>query len=202
MAPGKGNCRSDENGTRYFESRCLGEEVQFEQQLEALFPGRVEQPSANANLPSGIYFVYILAIDGKPVIVGHGKRNRAMVIFDSVETTTGSHIKALTVRLYALFGGETAVFSRYLIQCTGKEEARMIESQLQRNLGGNALALPMEIEGKLLDGIEERSAAWMALKMALCSSFDGISDLRKWRREGILGDETWEIISTRLRLGE
>lgn len=182
--------------------RCLGENVQFEQQLEELFPGRVERPSSDENLPVGIYCVYILEIDGVPVVVGHGKKNRAMVIFDSVETITGSHIKAIIVRLHALYGGDAAVFSRYVIQCSGKEEARMIEAEIHRKIGGNTSTLSKKIQGRLFDGIQEKSAAWMALKMALCSSFDGISDLRKWRREGILGDEAWEIISLRLRLGD
>jgi uncharacterized membrane protein len=40
----------------------------------------------------------------------------------------------------------------------------------------------------------------MALRIALCSSFDGISDLKKWRREGIIDDQTWEIVADKLKL--
>lgn len=42
----------------------------------------------------------------------------------------------------------------------------------------------------------------MVLRMALCSSFDGLSDLRLWRREGILQDDVWNDLKDRLALGD
>jgi len=40
----------------------------------------------------------------------------------------------------------------------------------------------------------------MVLRMALCSSFDGITDLKRWRRDRILDDQRWEQIAERLQL--
>jgi hypothetical protein len=40
----------------------------------------------------------------------------------------------------------------------------------------------------------------MLLEIALASSFDGLSDLKTWRRKGILDDCVWQVISKKLQL--
>jgi hypothetical protein len=40
------------------------------------------------------------------------------------------------------------------------------------------------------------------LEIALASSFDGLSDLKTWRRKGILDDCVWQVISKKLQLDE
>jgi hypothetical protein len=44
--------------------------------------------------------------------------------------------------------------------------------------------------------------AKMLLEIALASSFDGLSDLKTWRRKGILDDCVWQVISKKLQLDE
>ena len=51
---------------------------------------------------------------------------------------------------------------------------------------------------KILINIDSRQ--WVYLKLALLSSFDGLSDLKKWRRKGVISDADWEVISTRLQI--
>jgi hypothetical protein len=41
---------------------------------------------------------------------------------------------------------------------------------------------------------------YLILEIALLSSFDGLSDLKKWRTNGILNDEIWGEVANRLRL--
>ncbi len=172
----------------------------FSDQLSQAFPNRVERPRAVSDIPAGVFFVYILTINDRPIVAGHGKKNRARVIFDSSELVTGSHIKAMPVRLYTLFGGDDPAFARYLIRCASKDEAKKIELEIHRKFGGNTRSMPSEMQRKLFSGLVPHTPAWMVLRMALSSSFDGISDLKKWRREGILDDETWAVIADKLKL--
>ena len=72
--------------------------------------------------------VYILVFNNNPIVLGHGQRNRSKVIFDNENQITSSHLKALFVRLYNLYGnGE---FNRYIISCQNKDEAKKIEVKL------------------------------------------------------------------------
>lgn len=176
------------------------QKMNFIDQLHKKYPDRIENPAQRADILPRIFYVYILTVGDQPVVVGHGRKNRAKVIFDSVEYTTFGHIKAFTVRLHALFGEEDDVFAQHLIRCESKDEARQIEADIHREFGGNSLAIPARIRDRLFQDIAERSPAWMALRMALASSFDGIGDLKKWRREGILDDKAWKIVADRLRL--
>ncbi len=89
--------------------------MNFFDQLEVRYPGRVERPTEASDIRSDFFYVYILTIGEQPIIVGHGKRNRARVIFDSETSTTPNHIKALTVRLHLLFANAGSVYGRYLI---------------------------------------------------------------------------------------
>ncbi|MCF7785894.1 MAG: hypothetical protein K9N47_07215 [Prosthecobacter sp.] len=174
--------------------------MSFIEILDKKYPERIKHPTQTTDILPGIFYVYILTIGDRPVVVGHGRKNRAKVIFDSVEFTTSGHIKAFTVRLHSLFGEEGAIFGRHLIPCESKDEAKQIEAGIHREFGGNSLATPPRIRDQLFHDIAERSPAWMVLRMALASSFDGITDLKKWRREGILDDGTWSLVADRLKL--
>lgn len=168
--------------------------------LDALYPGRVLIPASVGDIPKGAYMVYVLTYNDKPVVVGHGRSNRAKVIFDDRHSITSGHIKAFFVRVYHLLGQGT--FERFLIPCGDKSEAETIEKDLHDKIKGNTRELPQELETLLLKDIEIHSPAWMALRMAQSSSFDGLSDLRGWRKLGILCDQTWKIVSERLQLSD
>jgi len=170
-------------------------------ELRNRFPNRQVRELARVDdIPPEAYCVYILTIDEQAVVVGHGRKNRARVIFDDRDTITPNHIKAMIVRLYTLYGPASAVKGRFLIKCESKAEANELEKQIQRAHGGNTLNVPDFISDELLNGLPESSPIRMVLRMALCSSFDGINDLKRWRREGILGDELWNPIVERLQL--
>jgi hypothetical protein len=142
--------------------------------------------------------VYILLFNGNPIVLGHGKKNRSKVIFDNEQQITSSHLKAFIVRLYNLYGnGE---FNRYIIGCENKEEAQAIESNLHKQIGGNNRNIPAEIRKQLFNDLNPKSPSYLVLEIALRSSFDGLSDLRKWRADGILSNTIWLDISRRLRL--
>ncbi len=164
------------------------------EQLEKFVPNRVERPEKISDLESGIFYVYILSVDNLPIVVGHGKRNRARVIFDTVTSITPNHIKAMTVRLHLLFGRDRVEFERYVIRCDSKREAAKIEAAIHGTFGGNKLVVPETLLEDLLRGLDSHPLSKMVLKMALCSSFDGIADLRRWRKKGILEDSVWEPI--------
>ena len=89
---------------------------------------------------------------------------------------------------------------RYLIECDSKQEAQQIEKDLHEKIGGNKRALSDEITQAIFRGIKPESLTEMALRIALNSSFDGLSDIKLWRRKGILNDETWLQIKRKLRL--
>ena len=174
--------------------------MSLHQELVRTYCNRVEFPKEIADIHDGLFFVYILAVDDRPIVAGHGKKNRARVIFDRLGNPTTGHIKALTIRMHSIFGSADSKFERYLIKCNGKEEAKATEKEVHRKFGGNKSSISEDMRKKLFRDIEAHSPAWMALKMALCSSFDGISDLKKWRRNGILDDKTWKVVASRLGL--
>lgn len=155
-------------------------------QLENNYPQRVKIPAGVKELPRGKYMVYILALDENLIVVGHGKYNRAKVIFDDKNNITSGHIKAIFVRAYHLFG--EGVFQRFIIECDDKKEAMLIEGDIHKSMGGNSRDLPDGVMAKLFQDFETGSLPCMVIRMALCSSFDGIADLTGWRRKGILAD--------------
>jgi hypothetical protein len=170
----------------------------MKEKLNQLYPGRIISPIDLNEISKNNYLVYILTYNDIPIVLGHGKRNRAKVIFDNREQITTSHIKALFVRLYTLFGN--GVFERYIIDCNSKDEAKIIENLLHKEIGGNNRIIPTEIRQKLFDGIDQNSVTYLVLEIALRSSFDGLSDIRKWRADNILSNEVWCQISEKLEL--
>lgn len=166
--------------------------------LQNLYPNRIISPNNMNAIPNNGYMVYVLVFNDNPIVLGHGRKNRAKIIFDNENQITSGHIKAIFVRLYNLFGiGE---FERYIINCQNKEEAKEIEKKLHNQIGGNNRNIPIEIRNQLFDGLEPNSVSYLVLEIALRSSFDGLSDIRKWRADGILSDLIWNDISQRLRL--
>jgi len=166
--------------------------------LQQLYPNRIVKAESIEDIPTSCYMVYILSYDGNPIVLGHGKKNRSKVIFDNLNQITSGHFKALYVRLYILFGEGT--FERYLITCVDKNEAKSIEKALHQTIGGNHRNIPVGIKNQLFNNLNTNSTAYLLLEIALKSSFDGLSDLKKWRNDGILSDEIWHEISERLQL--
>jgi hypothetical protein len=166
--------------------------------LNKLYTNIVNNPQNVNDLVNNIYYVYVLTYNNSPIVVGHGKKNRAKVIFDDSGIVTQSHLKALLVRLYRIFGDGD--FSQYVISCTSKEEAKIIERNLHINIGGNRNEIDQNLLTRLFDGINIDSRQYIYLKLALLSSFDGLSDLKKWRRNGVISDADWEVISNRLQI--
>ena len=97
------------------------------EKLESLYPNRILKPISLKEIARGKYLVYILTLNDKPIVVGHGKQNRAKIIFDDKNQTTSNHLKALFVRIYRLFS-EGFQFNQYVIECENKEEAKSIEA--------------------------------------------------------------------------
>lgn len=172
--------------------------IPMQKSLEALFPGRVVVPRGLSDIPGNAYMVYVLSVDGKPIVVGHGRKNRASILFDDLHSITKGHIKALFVRLYHLYG--SGRFERYIIRCAGKTEAADAEKIVHQHIGGNHREIPAPIRAKLFEGLPEESVARLLLEIAIRSSYDGLSDLRKWRSDGLLNDAVWRELSGKLKL--
>ena len=166
--------------------------------LNQLHPNRISNPQNADELINNVYYVYILTFNDSPIVVGHGKKNRAKVIFDDINTITQGHLKAFLIRIYRIFSD--GLFNQFVINCDNKEEAKIIENNLHLNIGGNRNAINQDLLFSLFDGIDVNSKQWVYLKLALLSSFDGLSDLKKWRREGVISDEDWVVISNRIQL--
>lgn len=169
--------------------------------LRQEFGDRLLQISSRSDIPKGVCLVYILLCGDQALVVGEGKENRARVITDSRTSITPGHKKSLKVRLYLLYGDQSKIFSAFVIKCDSKDTAREIEKRIHRTIGGNDNTIDSEVIENLLRGLENSSLAWLLLKQALFSAFDGISDLKKWRREGLIKDDTWAEICKRLEIG-
>ncbi|MCC7306722.1 MAG: hypothetical protein IT173_04100 [Acidobacteria bacterium] len=171
----------------------------LEETLNHLYPDRVIRLDDRNSIPGNEYMVYVLGHNNIAIVVGHGKRNRAAVIFDDLNRKTPAHLKALLVRIYRLFNNSG--FDRFIISCGDKNAAKTIEKHLHNEIGGNSCAIPEPLMKSLTDGIRD-DYALLFLNLAACSSFDGLHDLRKWRRKGLISDSTWGVLSKKLRLEE
>jgi hypothetical protein len=121
------------------------------------------------------------------------------VIFDDLAHKSTVHINALIVRLHHLFGRDNSVIERYFIPCASKAEALAIEKAVHTLIGGNTLQLDPAIEAQLFAGLDPAGVPHLLLRIALASSYDGLSDLRGWKKTGILDQPTWDVISERLK---
>jgi hypothetical protein len=142
----------------------------------------------------------MLFYGNRALVAGEGQETRARVITDGLEINPPAHIKAMKVRLYLLYGSNDRGFRAFIIKCNSKVEARRIEKEVHVTIGGNNSEIGPEILNQLFDPLEDGSLASIFLRQALCSSYDGISDLKKWRREGIIADDVWQVICESLKL--
>jgi hypothetical protein len=172
----------------------------IETTLRNLFPDRLLTPASVEEIPRDGYLVYILERNDEALVVGHGQKNRAKVIFDDLDRTTNGHIKAIFVRLHHLDANEKTRFSRYVITCDDKKHAQVVEAQLHTLIQGNHREVPESIEASLFGGLPDTSIAKMLLKIAIASAFDGLYDLKSWRKKGIIDEQTWQIVSAKLQL--
>jgi len=166
-------------------------------QLNILLENRVQIVSSVSDIPNDGYMVYVLSLDERAIVVGHGQKNRAKIICDNISTSTSGHIKAIFVRLYHKYC-DSQNYSRFVIPCENKKEAQEIEHRVHSVIGGDNRDLPKEIINALFENLKSDSIVYLVLKIALLSSYDGLSDLRGWRNKGLLDDSTWQVISERL----
>ena len=129
--------------------------------------------------------VYIFGMNGRAIVVGHGKKNRAKVICDDRDRLTATHIKSLFVRCCSIYG--KGPFEKFIIPCDDKKSALKAERDIQDLIGGNVLRLPIKVEKQLFEGIKPGSMTDLLLRMAMASSFSGIADLLKWAHLGPRG---------------
>jgi hypothetical protein len=167
--------------------------------LQKAYPNRVLVLKKASEIPTDKQLVYILTYNDNAIVVGRGKKNRADVIFDDLENIT-VHVKALKVRLHHLFRQGNDIFARYIITCQNEAESKEIEKRLHEKIGGNTLNVDERLIQRLFKGINKGSPEWIVLKIALCSSYDGISDLKKWKREGIVDANLWKAINDKLKI--
>jgi len=169
--------------------------------LESAFPGQLMAPSCRSDIPKNkAYMIYVLVRNDHAIVTGHGKFNRAQVIFDDKNHVTKNHIKAVYVRLYHLFGQSTDRYERYVIVFPSKPEAVAAESAMHKIIGGNKLSLPVSITEALFRGLDPKGRPMLFLKIALASAYDGFTDLRGWQKLGLIEASESAIIAEKLGL--
>lgn len=166
--------------------------------LLELFPGQVSTPLTVNDIPNSQYVVYVLAHNDTPIVVSSGQKNRAKILFDTIETKTNSHLKTFKVRVYRLNYVEG--FAKFIVQCQNKNIACEREAHLHQLIGGNNNQLPEELKNWLFAGIGNDTIPHLLINLAMLSSFDGLADLKKWRQAGIIRNDVWQIISNKLQL--
>ena len=149
-------------------------------------------------IPLNQQMVYILLFNGNAIIVGRGQKNRAKVIFDSLDKFT-DHYKATMVRLYNLYEND-AKYTRIIIPCKDKKESESIEKNLHNEIGGEGIFLTNKIKSGLFSDLDDNSLENMLIKIILISSYNGISDLRNWRKCDLLTQEVWNRISEKFKI--
>ena len=90
--------------------------------------------------------------------------------------------------------------SSSILLCSDKKEAQEIEKELHNKVGGNNRNIPENVKTLLLKELNPNSTTYLLIQIALRSSYDGLSDLKKWRKDGLIDDETWSEITKRLHL--
>lgn len=158
-------------------------------------------PQVLGDIPKNEPLVYILTYNNAPIIVGVGKKDQASVIFHELNYYPRAHKKAISVRLHLIYG-EVKLLKRYIIVCDDQPQANRIEKKIHRDKGGRGLNIPEGIRDQLFRGIPIESNSYILLNIALLSSYDALDDLLKWRKHRFVDDDTWGIISDRLKLNE
>ena len=150
-------------------------------------------------IPKDKYLIYALSVNDKYVVLGRGKYNRAKVIFDDIENISYNHIKSFKVRLYHLFTSNLK-FKREIIIVNSINQAKKLEKEKHKYLGGNSLVIDRQIEDRLFNLCKDEEIVTLLLRIALRSSFSGLYDLRKWYKEKIISEFHWKKISNILQL--
>ena len=163
--------------------------------ISTLYPA-TKLITSEDEIPQG-YMVYILLYNGSAIVVGQGQADRAKVIFVSSTGKTPTHYKSMLVRLYMRYES-TGVYDRLIIPCKTQADARTIEANLHSLIGGTGINLTPAITTALYHGVTPGSVEELLIKQALLSSFDGLSDLRKWNNAGIINPKVWEVIQSKL----
>jgi hypothetical protein len=163
-----------------------------------IYAGKLKQVNTPDDIPVNKYMVYIFGMNGRAIVVGHGKKNRAKVICDDRDRLTATHIKSLFVRCCSIYG--KGPFEKFIIPCDDKKSALKAERDIQDLIGGNVLRLPIKVEKQLFEGIKPGSMTDLVLRMAMASSFSGIADLLKWAHLGLLTADVKNIISQKLAI--
>jgi len=167
---------------------------------KSTYSDRAKEINSINDIPSNDeYMVYILERDDKTIINGHGKFNRARVIFDDEFTLTNTHIKSLIARINHIYG-EEATYKRYIIECDSKKEAEAIEKHLHAEIGGNTKFYAEGVKEKLFDGVDETSE--MLINIMINSAFDGQSDLKKWFKQGIIPDHVMKVVVEKFKISK
>jgi hypothetical protein len=157
-----------------------------------------------SDMKSEDYYVYILACNARTIATGHGKRNRAKVIFDPKEGKTTCHKKSIFIRACNVLN--TNGLKRYFVKCKSKEEAEEIEKNLHKVIKGNESNIevyrekffPLAKGNPLGKSKDINEIADVVTAMAFHSGYDGINDLRKWRTEKLISEEVCMIIEKKL----
>lgn len=55
----------------------------------------VYQPATRSDIPRNCYMVYVLGFNDVAIVTGHGRQQRAKVIFDDLAHITSEHFKTL-----------------------------------------------------------------------------------------------------------
>ena len=161
----------------------------------------VLMPKALNELSSGVEYVYILAFDNVAVVTGRGKRDRAKVIFDSLDKSPTDHFKAIFVRAYNKLN--PAKLKRYVIACSDVQESQKIEVLLHKKIGGNTTKVDFFKErffpnSEIPLGSDGCHVVDVVIAMAFNSSYSGLTDLKKWRKKHLISDDIWHEIEKRL----
>ena len=152
-----------------------------------------------SDIPKNKYLIYALSIDGKYIVLGRGKYNRAKVIFDNIDQISYNHIKSLKIRLYHLFGSHSN-FKREIVITESIEHAKDLEKEKHKLFGGNSLEIDSNIIDKLFKDLKNDSRIKLFLEIAVTSRYSGLNDLRRWYKEQIISEAHWQKISNMLQL--
>ena len=100
--------------------------------------------------------------------------------------------------MYHLFSPEPA-FKREIIIANSKEQSKEIEKEKHKRIGGNSLEIEKSIQLSLFKNINNTTVE-LLFRIAISSSYSGLSDLKKWHNHKIISEKDWELISSKLKL--
>lgn len=151
-------------------------------------------------IPNHKYLVYALKAGEDYIVLGHGRKNRAKVIYDNINNITYSHLKSFKVRLYILFRSHLK-YSSEIIICEDKKTAWELEKLLHKEYTkSNTNDLITEFKSDLEPSWKEHRDVELLLKIALNSSNSGLNDIKKWHRKKIIRERDYKIIKSILKL--